>query len=89
MKFQSFFSSILSLCLVYCVVFSFKSIFLSLLCPDFDLCFLFNINVVAFKKDNFCKGELQQKFFFFMSPNVKNIVFFALFAKFWLMLKTL
>ena len=46
-------------------------VFLSLLFPDFKLCFLFNINVFRFKKTklrntNFwSKGELQQNGFFY------------------------
>ena len=35
---------------VSCLVFAFKSYFLSLIFPNFKFCFLFNINVLGFKK---------------------------------------
>ena len=42
--------------LVSCLVFSFKSLSLVFVFPDFDLCFLFNINVFAFKKRQVLKN---------------------------------
>ena len=45
----SFFSSIVSL-FWFPVFFLSNPFFLSLLCPDYKLCFLFNINVFGFKK---------------------------------------
>ena len=45
-----FVSSVVSLFLVSCLVFSLKSLFLYLCFPDLELCFLFNIIVFGFKK---------------------------------------
>ena len=36
--------------LVSCLVFSLKSLFLIFICPDYMLCFLFNMNVFKFQK---------------------------------------
>ena len=65
-----FFSSILCLFWVSCLVFSFKSLFLIFVFSWYSVIFLFNINVFGFKKHklrntNFgSKGELQQNGFF-------------------------
>ena len=67
--------------------------FLSLLFPDFKLCFLFNINVFSFKKNNLksTKKTIATKRFFLWTcvlQNVKSYLFFCpFFAKFWLMFK--
>ena len=83
--------------LVSCLVFSFKSLFLSLFFPGIQLCFLFNINVFGFKKHklkntNFwSKGELQQNVFFnnlcFAKCEKLSFFFAPFLAKFWLMFK--
>ena len=53
---------------------------LSLFFPDFDLCFLFNINVFVFKKLLKKRGLQHNVFFFFVSPffcKKKSILFWA------------
>ena len=80
-----FFSEIFSLFLVSCL-FLFQVPFLSLLFPDFMLCFLFNIKVVDFQTNNLQKKQflvkrgVATKRFFFLSTcvleNVKSYRFF-------------
>ena len=92
-----FFINIFSF-LVSCLVFSFKSLFLIFVFPDFKLCLLFNMNVFGFKikqlkKHQFFgqKGSCNKTFFFItcVLKNVKSYRFFCplFFAKFWLMFK--
>ena len=73
-----------------------SSFFLSLLFPDFKLCFLFNIKVFDFKTKNLkkqflVKRGLQQNGFFYQPVFCKMskvIVFFGpFFGNFWLMFK--
>ena len=69
----NFFPEILSLVLVSFLFFVSKPFLLSLLFPDFKLCFLFNIKVFDFQTHNFkkkkeifgSKGGLQQNGFFY------------------------
>ena len=67
------------------LLFCFNPFFLSLLFPDFKLCFLFNINVFSYKKNKLKsttkrKNKLQQNCFFYepvFCKMWKVIVFFA------------
>ena len=89
------FPEIFSLSFGFMSCFSVSNPFLlSLLFPDFKLCFLFNINVFSFKKNKLKstkKNQLQQNLFFYepvFCKMWKVIVFFCpFFAKFWLMFK--
>ena len=92
------FSSILSL-FWFPLLFSLSNpFFLSLLFPDFSLCFLFNINVFAFKRKDKLKTTIFQKrgcnktFFVYEAlfcKMWKAIAFLGpFFAKFWLMFKS-
>ena len=70
----NFFPEIFSLSFGFLSCFSVSNpFFLSLLFPDFKLCFLFNINVFSFKKNKLKstkktkKSQLQQNGFFFMN----------------------
>ena len=80
------FSSIFSLFLVSCLVFSLKSLFLIFVFfSDFELCFLFNIIVFGFKtqveKHNFSKKWVCNITVFFLSTcvlqNVKSYRFWG------------
>ena len=84
--------------LVSCLLFVSSSFFLSLLFPDFKLCFLFNIKVFDFQTNNLKKQELFgqkggcNKTVFFLSTcvleNVKSYRFLCPFwGKFWVMFK--
>ena len=93
----NFFPEISSLSFGFLSCFSVSNPFLlSLLFPDFKLCFLFNINVFSFKKNKLKstkkeKKQLQHNGFFYepvFCKMWKVIVFFCpFFAKFWLMFK--
>ena len=93
----SFFPEIVSLSFGFLSCFSVSNpFFLSLLFPDFKLCFLFNINVFSFKKNKLKstkktkKKQIATKRFFLWTcvlQNVKSYLFFAFFAKFWFMFK--
>ena len=95
---QSFFSSILCLFLVSCLVFSFRSLFLIFVFPGIQLCFLFNIKVFGFKKNTSWKtpilgqkGSCNKTGFLItcVLQNVKSYRFFfaPFLAKSWLMFK--
>ena len=96
----NFFPEIFALSFGFLSCFSVSNpFFLSLLFPDFKLCFLFNINVFSFKKNKLKstkknkKKQLQQNGVFLWTcvlQNVKSYRFFFapfFFAKFWLMFK--
>ena len=95
----NFFPEIFSLSFGFLSCFSVSNpFFLSLLFPDFKLCFLFNINVFYFKKNKLKstkktkKNQLQQNGFFFMNlcfAKCQKLSFFfaSFFANFWLMFK--
>ena len=83
------FPELVSLLGVSCLAFSFQSLFLSLPCPDFNLCFLFNINVFGFKKQSWKtpifgqKGGCNKHFFFmnlWFAKCEKVIVYFLPFS---------
>ena len=86
------------LCLIICLIFSFLFSYLCFYLPHFKLCFLFNINVLSFKKDKLKKkkhqflvvrGVATKSFFGFLLPclqNVKSYRFFGpFFGEFWMM----
>ena len=95
----NFFPEILSLVLVSFLFFVSKPFLLSLLFPDFKLCFLFNIKVFDFQTHNFTKNKFLglkggcNKTGFFLSTcvlkNAKSYGFFwgHFFGNFWVMFK--
>ena len=82
----NFFPEIFSLSFGFLSCFSVSNpFFLSLLFPDFKLCFLFNINVFSFKKNKLKstkktkKNQMQQNDFFLWTCVLQNVKSYRLF----------
>ena len=92
-----FFINIFSIFWFPVLFFLSNPLFLSLLFPDFKLCFLFNINVFGFKRNNLTKqsflvrrGVATKRFFFMnlcFAKCQKLSFFWPFFGNFWLMFK--